>query len=125
MRCSPKAAASPACSRRLKGSPQSRMIAKRQIKDFLNPVFFPGFDLELLELLVGKGFHEAAGDLEVGDQRNAEVGGGAADAIAVGQFGALKVFWNVDHEIDIASLDVLDSGVVSPIARPGNFFGFN
>ena len=66
-----------------------------------HPTYIHGFDMECLDTFEGKS--QQRGYLDVGNQRNAEVYGGASDKVAV------------SNKLLVASLRVIDNQINFPL----------
>ncbi len=66
----------------------------------------PALDLQLGQALLRQRFDQALGELDVGNQRDAQVGGLAADAVIVLQLFLAAALGDVDDQVDAAASEV-------------------
>src|SRR5256885_894060 len=72
-------------------------------------------DLEILPGLRRHRFHHQLGELQVGDEGDADVRGAPADDVAVGQLLAIVSGGDVDDQIEAIRCDVLEEGRLAPL----------
>src|SRR6266508_6623719 len=75
----------------------------------LGVVFPPALDLEIIQALSRKGFHKSLGELNVGDQGDAEVYRVPADHVIVGQLFLLIILGNVHNQIEFSLSEVFEN----------------
>ena len=70
-------------------------------------VLVPALDGDVVLAHLAEGADERGGQSRVGDERDVEVDGGAADLVAVAQLALLKRAGDVDHHVDLPLVDEL------------------